>query len=118
MDTLLFPLLRGLVIGLAIGAPVGPIGALIIRRSLASGFLPGFLTGLGAATADAIYGACAAFGFTVVTRSLLAVQFWLGVIGGAFLCYLAIKASVQLLPATPPRSATTACSPSMFPRCS
>ncbi|MCB0207269.1 MAG: LysE family translocator, partial [Anaerolineae bacterium] len=53
---------RGLVIGLAIAAPVGPIGVLCIRRTLAEGRLAGLVTGLGAATADTVYGAVAAFG--------------------------------------------------------
>ena len=57
-------LLRGWVLGLLIAAPVGPIGVLCIRRTLAEGRLYGFVSGLGAATADATYGAVAAFGLT------------------------------------------------------
>lgn len=63
-------LLRGLAIGLAIAAPVGPIGILCIRQSLAFGWLHGFVAGLGAATADAMYGCVAAFGLTFVTNFL------------------------------------------------
>jgi threonine/homoserine/homoserine lactone efflux protein len=59
--------LRGLVIGFSLAAPVGPIGLLCIRRSLAEGRHVGFVTGLGAATADASYGAIAAFGLTAVS---------------------------------------------------
>ena len=51
---------RGLAIGFSIAAPVGPIGLLCIRRTLADGRLVGFVSGLGAATADAIYGVVAA----------------------------------------------------------
>jgi threonine/homoserine/homoserine lactone efflux protein len=54
-------LLRGLVIGFSIAAPVGPIGVLCIRRTLADGRAFGLLSGLGAATADAIYGCIAGF---------------------------------------------------------
>jgi threonine/homoserine/homoserine lactone efflux protein len=57
-------LVRGAVIGLAIAAPVCPIGVLCIRRTLAEGRLSGLMTGLGAATADACYGSMAAFGLT------------------------------------------------------
>ena len=64
-------LLRGAVLGFAIAAPVGPIGALCIHRSLAGGRASGFASGLGAATADAVYGALAAFGLTVVTAFLV-----------------------------------------------
>ena len=56
---------RGFVIGLAIAAPVGAIGLLCIRRTLVEGRLVGLVSGLGAATADAVYGTVAAFGVTV-----------------------------------------------------
>lgn len=84
-------LLKGLVIGLSIAAPVGPIGVLCIRRSLTEGSRVGFVTGLGAATADATYGAVAAFGLTVISAFLVQQQFWLSLIGGLFLCYLGIR---------------------------
>ena len=85
------PLLTGGGVGFSIAAPVGPIGALTIRRTLAQGRLIGFLTGLGAATADAAYGAVAAFGLTLVTDVLLAQQLWLRLGGGLFLLYLGIQ---------------------------
>lgn len=83
--------LKGMAIGFAIAAPVGPIGVLCIRRTLAGGFSTGFVTGLGAATADAAYGSIAAFGLTAVSDFLIGRQFWLGLIGGIFLCYLGIR---------------------------
>lgn len=83
--------LKGLILGFAIAAPVGPIGVLCIRRSLADGQLSGFATGLGAATADALYGCVAAFGLTAVSGFLVKQQFWLGLIGGIFLCYLGVR---------------------------
>ena len=83
--------LKGMSIGFAIAAPVGPIGVLCIRRSLVQGFRIGFITGLGAATADAIYGCIAAFGLTAIARFLTGQQFWLGLIGGSFLCGLGIR---------------------------
>lgn len=64
----------GLVIGFSIAAPVGPIGVLCIRRTLAEGRAAGLACGLGAATADAVYGAAAAFGLTAVTGPLIAGQ--------------------------------------------
>jgi len=84
-------LLRGLIIGFSIAAPVGPIGVLCIRRTLAEGRLSGFITGLGAATADAIYGAIAAFGLTFISNILIHQQGGIRLIGGVFLCYLGIK---------------------------
>jgi threonine/homoserine/homoserine lactone efflux protein len=88
------PLLTGALVGFSIAAPVGPIGALTIRRTLAQGRLAGFLTGLGAATADSVYGAVAAFGLTMVTGYLIAQQSWLSVLGGLFLCYLGARTFV------------------------
>jgi len=84
-------LLRGILIGFSIAAPVGPIGVLCIRRTLAEGRATGFVSGLGAATADAIYGCIAGFGLTLVTRFLIDQQVWLRLFGGAFLCYLGVK---------------------------
>ena len=84
-------LLRGLIIGFSIAAPVGPIGVLCIRRTLADGRAVGFAAGLGAATADALYGAVAGFGLTVVSTALVGQQGWLRLIGGAFLCWLGAR---------------------------
>jgi threonine/homoserine/homoserine lactone efflux protein len=83
--------LKGLIVGLSIAAPVGPIGILCIRRTLANGRAAGFLSGLGAATADAMYGAAAGFGLTVVASVLVGGQQWLRLVGGLFLLYLGIR---------------------------
>ncbi|HEX6541613.1 MAG TPA: LysE family transporter, partial [Ktedonobacterales bacterium] len=79
---------KGLLLGFAIAAPVGPIGVLCIRRSLAEGWLTGFLTGMGAATADGFYGGVAAFGLTAISGVLVAQQGIIRVVGGVLLCYL------------------------------
>lgn len=84
--------LRGLLIGFSIAAPVGPIGVLCIRRTLAEGRAAGFVSGLGAATADAFYGAIAAFGLTFVSSLLVREQVWLRLVGGLFLIHLGIRA--------------------------
>ena len=82
---------RGLAIGFAIAAPVGPIGVLCIRRTLADGRLTGLACGLGAATADAGYGAVAGFGLTAVSSLLVRQQTAFQIVGGLFLCCLGIK---------------------------
>jgi threonine/homoserine/homoserine lactone efflux protein len=84
--------LKGLVFGFVLAATVGPMWMLCFRRTLASGALAGFVSGMGIAVADAIYGAIAAFGLTAVSGFLLAQRFWLGLVGGAFLLYLGIRA--------------------------
>jgi threonine/homoserine/homoserine lactone efflux protein len=83
--------LRGILIGFSIAAPVGPIGVLCIRRTLANGRVNGLVSGLGAATADAFYGSVAGFGLTFISGLLIDQRLWLRLIGGAFLCYLGIK---------------------------
>jgi threonine/homoserine/homoserine lactone efflux protein len=84
--------LKGLIIGFSIAAPVGPIGVLCIRRTLISGRVTGLLSGMGAATADALYGSIAAFGLTFISEFLLQQQTGLRLIGGAFLGYLGLRA--------------------------
>jgi threonine/homoserine/homoserine lactone efflux protein len=105
-------LLTGGIVGFSIAAPVGPIGALTIRRTLAEGRAVGLLTGLGAATADAAYGAIAAFGLTFVTHFLVQQQSWLSLAGGVFLCYLGcmtfIAAPAQAAEAAPARNLAAA----------
>lgn len=85
------PFASGIVIGLAIAAPVGPIGVLCIRRALDAGMASGLATGLGAAVADACYGAVAAFGLTAVSALLLAWQTVLAGAGGALLILLGLR---------------------------
>lgn len=84
-------LLRGFAIGFSIAAPVGPIGVLCIHRTLAEGRASGLVSGLGAASADAIYGCIAGFGLTFISNFLVTQQEWLHLIGGVFLCYLGSK---------------------------
>jgi len=84
-------LLQGLLIGFSIAAPVGPIGILCINRALQGGFKAGFITGLGAATADGVYGCLISFGITQVTKWLITQQAWIHILGGIFLAYLGIS---------------------------
>jgi threonine/homoserine/homoserine lactone efflux protein len=87
----LTPFLKGLILGFSIAAPVGPIGVLCIRRTLADGRLHGFFSGLGAASADMLYGSVAAFGLTAVSGMLVSQQTALRLAGGIFLLYLGVR---------------------------
>jgi threonine/homoserine/homoserine lactone efflux protein len=84
-------LLQGIILGFSIAAPVGPIGVLCIRRTLAQGRAYGFVSGLGAATADAAYGSVAAFGLAAVAAPLLAYGAWIRLVGGLLLLYLGAR---------------------------
>ncbi|MGM9481571.1 LysE family translocator [Roseateles sp. NT4] len=93
MDTATLSLfLKSTLIGLSIAAPVGPIGLLCIQRTLDHGTRVGLATGLGAAVADALYGAIGAFGVTAVITLLTGAHTLLAVGGALFLLWLAWKA--------------------------
>jgi threonine/homoserine/homoserine lactone efflux protein len=83
--------LKGLIIGLSIAVPVGPIGILCIRRTLAQGRINGVFSGLGAATADALYGAIAGFGLTFLSNFLIGQRIGFHLIGGGLLCIIGVK---------------------------
>jgi threonine/homoserine/homoserine lactone efflux protein len=97
MDWGLFP--RGLLIGVSVAAPVGPMAILCLRRTLAHGRLMGFVSGLGVAAADGCYGAIAAFGLTSISAVLVDQADWVRVIGGLFLIYLGLKTARSVAPA-------------------
>jgi threonine/homoserine/homoserine lactone efflux protein len=84
-------LAKGAGIGFSIAAPVGPIGLLCLRRTLAHGRLSGFISGLGAATADACYGSVAGFGLTAVSSFLIRQETVFRIVGGLFLLYLGVR---------------------------
>ncbi|MBY0529996.1 MAG: LysE family transporter [Rhabdochlamydiaceae bacterium] len=83
--------IKGLILGLCIAAPVGPIGILCIKRTLHSGRWAGVFSGLGAACADAIFGVIAAFSLTSLSSFLLHYQAYFKLAGGIFLLYLGLK---------------------------
>lgn len=89
-------MIKGIILGFSIAAPVGPIGLLCIRRTLSNGMLSGFLSGLGAATADAIYGCIAAFGVTAISVFLFEHQMYVRLIGGLFLLYLGYTTYISI----------------------
>lgn len=84
-------LVKGLILGVSIAAPVGPIGILCIRRTLSHGMLAGIAGGLGTALADGFYAAIAAFGFAALLDDLLADNLWFRLGGAAFLLWLGWK---------------------------
>ena len=95
---------KGIMIGFAIAAPVGPIGLLCIQRTLTRGRWSGVLSGLGAASADALYGCIAGFGLAALAGLLLAWQTELQIVGGLFLLYLGGK-TWRMSPAIAPAQA-------------
>lgn len=86
-----FIFINGLLFGLVLAAPVGPVGVLCVQRTLSEGRLHGLLSGLGAAFGDAIYGAIAAFGISAIQLWIADHQAGLRTIGGIILLILAAK---------------------------
>jgi threonine/homoserine/homoserine lactone efflux protein len=83
--------LKGIFIGFAMAVPVGPIGIICIRKTLAEGRLRGLIIGLGAATADFFYGCVAAFGLTIIEDTLVSQRIWIQLAGGALLLFLGVR---------------------------
>lgn len=83
---------RGVLLGLMIAAPVGPIGLLCMRRTLQRGFIIGLATGLGAACADTLFGAVAALGVTAIMEFMHHYDIPIRIIGGMALAFGAYHA--------------------------
>jgi threonine/homoserine/homoserine lactone efflux protein len=83
--------LKGLIIGFAMAVPIGPLGIMCIRKTLAEGHSRGLMIGIGAATADSLYSSVAAFGLTFISEVIASQHFWLRLIGGSLLLYLGIR---------------------------
>jgi len=94
METVLF-FFKGVISGFVIAAPVGPVGVMCVRHTLVRGLIAGYVTGLGAALADTLYGVIAAFGVTFIADFLLDNEFWFRLIGGVLLCVLSVRTFVK-----------------------
>jgi threonine/homoserine/homoserine lactone efflux protein len=90
-------LLRGVALGFAVAFALGPVGLLVIRRTIDRGFRYGFASGLGVASADALYGAIAAFGVTAITELLMGIERPLAIVGGLVLVLLALRGVRSIL---------------------
>lgn len=94
-------LLKGLLIGLSIAAPLGPIGLLCITRTLAEGSRLGFICGLGAAAADALYALAGTIALSAIAQWVIEDRIVLRVIGGIFLIYLGARTFMRPTSALP-----------------
>jgi threonine/homoserine/homoserine lactone efflux protein len=102
--------IKGLLVGFLIAAPVGPVNVMCVRRTIMHGRLVGMVSGLGAAAADTIFGAIAAFGLSFVYELVMTERFWLGIAGGALLLVM----GVRTLLAEPPRPTDTLDPPNLL----
>lgn len=106
MEHILYILPRGIAIGALISAPMGPIGMLVIQRTLSKGRWPAFFTGIGAALSDLIYCLLTGFCLSFITGFIDAHQLWIQIIGSvvlaAFGVYLYRKNPTRALKAAVP----------------
>ena len=84
-------IIKGILIGVSVSAPLGPIGVLCIQRTLNKGFKSGLVSGVGAASADIIYAVIAGFSITFISDFLIDNQNYFRVIGGMFLIFIGAK---------------------------
>ena len=83
-------LIGGIIVGLMIAMPVGPVNILCIRRTIGAGWRSGVISGVGAAAADMLYGGIAGFSITLVIQFLVREQFWIRLFGGILLVGIGI----------------------------
>ena len=84
-------IIKGILIGISVSAPLGPIGVLCIQRTLNKGFKSGLISGIGAASADIIYAIIAGFSITFISDFLIENQNYIRIIGGMFLIFIGAK---------------------------
>ncbi len=82
--------LKGIIIGLAVSVPLGPIGILIIQRTVNKNRISGFLSGMGASVSDAIYAVVAGFSLTYIIDFIRIHQLAFQVVGAAMVLFLGI----------------------------
>lgn len=99
-------LLRGILIGLLFGLPVGAIGALTVQRTWSLGVKAGLLTGLGSSVADCFYACVGAFGLTLISDFLLRWQNVITALGGALILAMGLKSLIRPQEELPPDEAT------------
>ena len=88
MDSLF--ILKGIIVGISVSAPLGPLGILCIQRTLNKGVFSGLITGFGAALADKFYAAIAGFGISIIANFLQEYQLLIRIAGGIILLALGI----------------------------
>ncbi len=88
-------IIKGILIGISVSAPLGPIGVLCIQRTLNKGFKSGFVSGAGAASADIIYAVIAGFSITFIKDFLIEYQTYIRIVGGAFLILVGIRIMIS-----------------------
>jgi threonine/homoserine/homoserine lactone efflux protein len=91
-------IIQGMVIGLTLAAPVGPIALICIRRTVAEGKFHGMASGLGVATADSFYAAVAVLGLTIISGFIIANQDIFRTVASIGLVLIGVKTYLSIPP--------------------
>src|SRR5664279_443170 len=91
MATVLVLMLKGILLGLTVSIPLGPIGIILINRTIKRGMLSGFFSGLGLATADTLLALLAGVGFTVIISFINKERFIISIIAGLIIIGVGLK---------------------------
>lgn len=84
-------LLRGGLIGMLFGLPVGAVGTMTVQRTWNSGVKAGLFTGLGSSVADCFYASVGVFGLTFISDFLLKYQVIINILGGGLILFMGIR---------------------------
>ena len=85
MDLIISTILKGLLIGIFVSAPMGPIGVLCIQRTLNKGRITGLFTGIGAALSDLIYAVLTGFGISIILEFIENYELIIQILGSLVL---------------------------------
>lgn len=83
--------IKGIIIGLLVSVPLGPIGIMCIQRTLNKGYMSGFISGLGAATADILFSIIAGFGLSIIINFIVERHIYFQILGGLFVLYIGYR---------------------------
>lgn len=101
---MLLGLIKGLIVGLVVSIPVGPLGLLCIPRTLAQGRKAGLAVGLGGTVSDTVYAALALFALSFISSFVQANEAWILLAGGAIISFSGIRLLVTRHPIRHPEN--------------
>jgi threonine/homoserine/homoserine lactone efflux protein len=84
-------LLKGVLLGLTVSMPLGPVSIILINRTIKRGFLSGFFSGIGLGAADTLLALLAALGFTVIIGFIKDQQQKITIIAGIIVIAVGVK---------------------------
>lgn len=88
--------IQGIIIGLTLAVPVGPIALICIQRTVTDGRFHGIFSGIGVATADSFYAAVTVLGLTIISSVIVTNQFLFRFLAGIVLIFVGMRVFMSL----------------------